>query len=141
MMNSAGRRIADLEVIARSRQPEQVPVWCFFRQDLFQARANYGNQSPDVVLADVEDVERIIRTYDEIRTEHRLDLIDLAIAISTYSFPDHAQTPSAIAGMIVQAYFHWDMERYGEDRAWRLQRSRSEFEGQIAGRLARMDAA
>jgi len=137
-MNAPGRRIADLEVIARSRQPEQVPVWCFFHQDLFQARANYGSQPPDVVLADIEDVERIIRTYDEMRSTQRLDLIDLAITISTYSVPDHAQTPSAIAGMIVQAYFAWDQAKYGEYKAWRQQRSRGEFEGQVAARLVGM---
>jgi hypothetical protein len=140
-MSSPARRLADLEVIVRGRQPEQVPVRCFFYQALFQARANYGNQPPDVVLADIEDVERVIAAYDEIRAEHGLDVIDLALAISTYNFPDHAPTPSGIAGVIVAAYFHWDMERFGEDRAWRDQRSRGEFEGQIAGRLARMDAA
>jgi hypothetical protein len=135
-MSSAARRIADLEVIARSRQPEQVPVRCFFAQERFQARANYGNQSPAVVLADIEDVERVIAAYDDLRREHRLDVIDLAISIATCSDPDHAPTPSGIAGMIVHAYFHWDMERFGEDRAWRHQRSRGEFEGQVSGRLA-----
>jgi hypothetical protein len=135
-MSSPARRLADLEVIARSRQPEQVPARHFFYQDLFQARANYGNQSPAVVLEDIEDVERVIAAYDEIRTAHRLDVIDLAISISTCGDPDHAPTPSAIAGMIVHAFFHWDRERFGEDRAWRDQRSRGEFEGQIAGRLA-----
>ncbi len=135
-MSSPARRLADLEIVARSRQPEQVPVWCFFYQTLFQARANYGNEPADVVLADVEDVERIIRAYEAIRTEHGLDLIDLAIVIATCGDPDHAPTPSGIASSIVHAYFHWDLERYGEDRAWRHQRSRGEFEGQIAGRLA-----
>ena len=140
-MSSAARRIADLEVIARGRQPDGPPTWTFFAQERFQARANYGNQSPATVLEDIEGVERTIRAYDEIRAEHRLDAIDLAITIATCSDPDHAPTPSGIASSIVHAYFHWDMERFGEDRAWRHQRSRGEFEGQIAGRLARMDAA
>jgi hypothetical protein len=135
-MSSAARRIADLEVIARGRQPDEPPTWTFFAQQRFQAAANYGNQSPAVVLEDIEDVERVIAAYDEIRTEHRLDLIDLAIAISTYSFPDHVQTPSGIAGMIVGACWEWDNQRFGETKAWGTQRSRGEFEGQIAGRLA-----
>jgi hypothetical protein len=135
-MSSPARRIADLEVIVRGRQPDGPPTWTFFAQERFQARANYGNQSPDVVLEDIEGVERTIRAHDEVRTEHRLDVVDLAIMISTYSDPDHAPTPSGIAGMIVEAFFHWDRERFGEDRAWRHQRSRGEFEGQVAGRLA-----
>jgi hypothetical protein len=134
-MNAPGRRIADLEVIARSRQPEQVPVWCFFHQDLFQARANYGSQPPDVVLADIEGVERIIRTYDEMRSTQHLDLIDVAILIQREVNPHHAQTASSVAGSIVQAIWNWDKERYGEDKAWRQQRSRGEFEGQVAARL------
>jgi transcription termination factor NusB len=140
-MSTAARRIADLEVIARGRQPDGPPTWTFFAQERFQARANYGNQSPATVLEDIEDVERIIRAYEAIRTEHRLDVIELAIVIATCGDPDHAPTPSGIASSIVAAYFHWDMERFGEDRAWRHQWSRGEFEGQIAGRLARMDAA
>jgi len=124
-----------LTVIADTLQPEDVPTCFFFRQDLFQARANYGNQSPDVVLADVEAVERVIRTYDELRMELGLDVIELAIMIGTHSDPDQTPTPSGIAGMIVQAFFHWDKERYGEDHAWRHLRSRAEFEGQIAARL------
>ncbi len=93
-MSTAARRIADLEVIARSRQPDGPPTWTFFAQERFQARANYGNQSP------------------------------------------HVQTPSGIAGMIVGAYWEWDNQRFGETKAWGTQRSRGEFEGQIAGRLA-----
>ena len=140
-MSSAARRIADLEVIARNRHPEGPPTWTFFAQERFQAAANYGNQSPDVVLEDVEAVERMIAAYDDIRREHHLDVIDLAIAISTYGFPDHNQSASGIAGMIVGAYWEWDNQRFGETRAWGTQRSRSEFEGQVAGRLAKMDAA
>ncbi len=139
-MSSPARRIADLEVIARGRQLDEPPAWTFFAQQRFQARANYGNQSPAVVLEDIEGVERTIRAYDEIRTEHHLDVIDLAIAISTYSFPDHVQTPSGIAGMIVHAYFHWDMERHSEDYAWRHQRSQREFEHRVPGAIARLEA-
>jgi hypothetical protein len=139
-MSSPARRIADLEVIARSRQPDGPPTWTFFAQERFQARANYGNQSPATVLEDIEGVERTIRAYDEIRTEHRLDVIDLAISISTYSDPDHAPTPSGIAGMIVHAYFHWDMERHSEDYAWRHQRSQREFEHRVPGAIARLEA-
>jgi hypothetical protein len=139
-MSSPARRIADIEAIARSRQPDQVPARHFFYVDLFQAKANYGGQPPDQVLADVEDVERVIRAYDDLRTEHGLDVIDLAIMISTHSVPDRAYTPSGIAGMIVHAFFHWDVERHGEDYAWRHQRSRGAFEGQVAGRLGVMDA-
>ncbi len=130
-----------LTVIADTLQPEDVPTRCFLARDVFQARANYGNQSPDQVLADVEDVERVIRAYDDLRQEHQLDVIDLAIMISTHSVPDRAPTPSGIAGTIVGAYFHQDMERFGEDRAWRHQRSRSAFEGQVAGRLGVTNAA
>ena len=134
-MSSAARRLADLEVIARNRHPEGPPTWTFFAQERFRAAANYGNQSPDVVLDDVEAVERVIAAYDDIRREHHLNVIDLAILISRYDFPDHAQTASGIAGSLVQAFWYWDRERFGEDKAWRKQRSQSEFEGQIAGRL------
>jgi len=135
-MSSPARRLADLEIVARSRQPDGPPTWTFFAQERFQARANYGNQSPATVLEDIESVERTIRAYDEIRAEHRLHAIDLAIVIATYSFPDHVQTPSGIAGMIVGACWEWDKQRFGETKAWGTQRSRGEFEGQIAGRLA-----
>lgn len=140
-MSSPARRIADLEVIARSRQPEAVPVRCFFRQELFQARVNYGNQSPDVVLKDIEHVERIIRVYEEVRREHGLDLIDLAIAISRHSFPGHVQTPPAIASLIVGAYWAWDDERHGEPYAWSHIRKHADFEGLIANRLAAGDTS
>lgn len=135
-MSTPARRIADLEVIARSRQPEAVPVRCFFRQELFQARANYGNQSPEVVLA---DVERIIRIWEEMRREQGLDLIDLAIAISKYSFPGHVQTPGAIASQIVGAFWAWDVERHGEPYAWGHIRKHADYEPLIASRLTAWD--
>jgi hypothetical protein len=134
-MSSTSGRIAALEAIVRNREPDGPPTWCFFAQERFQAAANYGNQSPAVVLDDVEAVERVIAAYDEIRVVHQLDVVDLTIFISRYDFPDHAQTASGIAGSLVQAFWYWDRERFGEDKAWRKQRSRSEFEGQIAGRL------
>jgi hypothetical protein len=140
MMSSAARRLADLEVIARSRQPEQVPVRCFFAVELFQAKAGYGGQSAEQIAADVADVDRVIAVYDDLRREQRLDVIDLAIAISTYGVPDHAPTPSGIAGMIVHAYFHWDMERHSEDYAWRHQRSKREVEHRVPGAIARLEA-
>ena len=134
-MSSAARRLANLEIIARGRHPEGPPTWCFFAQERFQAAANYGNQSPAVVLEDIEDVERVIAAYDDVRRDHRLDVVDTAILIARHADPSAIPSASGIAGMLVEAYFHWDRERHGEDKAWRLQRSRSEFEGQIAGRL------
>ncbi len=134
-MSSAARRLADLETIVRSRQPEEPPTWCFFAQERFQAAANYGNQPPAVVLEDIEDVERVIAAVDAYRTVHRLDAVDTAILIARHSGPSGSPSASGIAGSLVQAFWYWDRERFGEDRAWRHQRSRSEFEGQIAGRL------
>lgn len=140
-MNSPSRRIADLEAIIGNREPDGPPTWCFFATERFQAAANYGNQPPDAVLEDIEDVERIIRTYDELRREQHLDLIDLAILIARHSFPSHNQSASGIAGMIVGAYWEWDRERYVETKAWGTQQQRSRFEGQIAGRLDTLNAA
>jgi hypothetical protein len=134
-MSSAARRIADLEVIARSRQPDGPPTWTFFAQQRFQAAANYGNEPPAVVLESIEAVERVIAAVDAYRRDHHLDVVDTAITISHHAFPDHAQTASGIAGMLVEAFWYWDAERFGEAKAWRHQRSRSEFEGQVGGRL------
>lgn len=137
-MSSPARRIADLEALIGNREPDGPPTWTFFAQDRFMAQANYGGSAPDVVLQDIEDVERTIRAYDEYRVDHRLDLIDTAILISCNAFPSDNPSPSGIAGMIVEAYWHWDRQRFGEDRAWRRQRSRSEFEGIIPDRIARL---
>ena len=135
MMSSPARRIADLETVARNLRPEECPTRHFFAVDSFQARAGYGGRTPIEILESVEEVDRTIRAVDEIRESQRLDVIDTAIVIQQQAFPHYAQTAAAIAGSLVQAYFHWDKERYGEDRAWRLQRSPGQFEGQIAARL------
>ena len=136
MMSSAARRIADLETIVGNREPDGPPTWCFFAQQRFQAAANYGNQPPSAVLEDIEEVERVIATCDEYRRTHRLDVIDLAVLIARHSDPSDRPSASGIAGSLVQAHWYWDRERFGEDKAWRHQRSRSQFEGEIAGRLA-----
>lgn len=137
-MNQADalRRLDRLE--ARTREPDGPPTWCFFAVEQFQAAANYGGDPPDVVLKHIEDVDRMIRAYDQLRRDHHLDVIDTAVLIAGDAFPDESPSPSGIAGMIVQAYFYWDRQRFGEDRAWRRQRSRSEFEGIIPDRIARL---
>jgi len=125
----------DLETVARNLRPEECPTSCFFAIDRHQAESGFGGVTALEILESVEEVDRTIRAVDELRRSQRLDLIDTAIVIQQQAFPHYAQTPSSIAGSIVQAYFHWDKERFGEDRAWRQQRSRGQFESMIAGRL------
>ena len=110
-MTSPARRIADLEPLVSNRQPDGPPTWCFFAVAQFQAQANYGGDPPDVVLEDIEDVERVIAAYDEIRREHRLDLIDTAVLIARHAFSDESPSASGIAGMPVEAFWHWDPDR------------------------------
>lgn len=129
-----------LEIVAQHLQSDEPPTWCFFVQERFQAAANYGNQPPDVVLEDIEAVERMITAYDDLRREYHLDLIDTAILIARNAFPSHNQSASGIAGMIVGAYWEWDRERYGETKAWGTQQSRTRFESQVAGRLTDLAA-
>ncbi len=136
-MSSPAQRLRDLETVARSLRPEECPTRCFFAGDLFRAQAGYGGKSAAAILDDVEHVNAAIADYDAFRRQHRLDLIDFAILVSQDWNTDHAQDSAAIAGSIGQAIWHWDKDRYGEDRAWRQQRSSGQFEGQIAGRLAR----
>jgi hypothetical protein len=130
-----------LESVAALLSPEEVPTACFFAIDSFQAAAGYGAQTPMEILESVEGVDRTVRVFDELRGSQRLDLIDTAIIISRTWNADHAQDASAVAGSIVAAIWNWDKERYGEDRAWRQQRSRGEFEGMIAARLVGMVAS
>ena len=134
-MSSPAQRLRDLEIVARNLHPEECPTACFFAIDSFQAAAGYGGQTPIEILDAVEHVNAAIAHFDAIRSQHRLDVVDFAILVSRTWHPDYAQTPSAVAGSIVQAYFHWDKERFGEDRAWQQQRSRGQFESMIAGRL------
>ncbi len=134
-MSSPAQRMRDLEIVARNLRPEEVPTACFFAIDRHQAAAGYGGQTALEILESIEAVNAAIAHYDAFRSQHRLDVVDFAILVSRTWHTDYAQTPSAVAGSIVQAFFHWDKERYGEDRAWRQQRSRGEFEGQIAARL------
>ena len=135
-MSSAPQRLRDLETVARNLRPEECPTRHFFAIDSFQAAAGFGGRTAIEILESVEEVDRTIRTYDELRATQHLDLIDTAIIISQTWNADHAQDASAVAGSLVAAYFAWDQERYGEDRAWRQQRSRGQFESMIAGRLA-----
>jgi len=127
-----------LESVAALLSPEEVPTSCFFATDLFQAQSGYGAQTPIEILESVEAVDRTINAVDEIRSTQSLDVIDLAILIQQQAFPHYAQTASSVAGAIVEAIWNWDKERHGEDRAWRSQRSRSEFESLVAGRLVGM---
>jgi hypothetical protein len=124
-----------LESVAVLLSPEEVPTACFFATDRHQAESGFGGVTALEIFESVEEVDRTIRVFDELRGSQRLDLIDTAIVIQQQAFPHYAQTPSSIAGSIVQAFFHWDKERYGEDRAWRQQRSPGQFEGQVAARL------
>jgi hypothetical protein len=126
-----------LAVVANALSPEEPPTACFFAGDLFRAQAGYGGKSAANILDDVEHVNAAIADYDATRRRHRLDLVDFAILVSQTWNADHAQDSAAIAGSIGQAIWHWDRDRFGEDRAWRQQRSSGQFEGQIAGRLAR----
>lgn len=136
-MTTPTQRIRDLETVARSLRPEECPTRYFFVADRFQAEAGYGGQTPAEILEAVEAVDGTIRAIDELRATQHLDLVDTAILISRTWNADHAQDAGAIAASIVEAFWNWDKDRHGEDRAWRQQRSSGQFEGQIAGRLAR----
>jgi hypothetical protein len=130
-----------LESVATLLSPDEVPTSCFFAVDSFQAASGYGAQTPIEVLESIEAVNATIHAVDELRTAQHLDLIDTAILIQREVNPHHAQTASSVAGSIVQAVWNWDKERYGEDKAWRQQRSRGEFESLVAGRLVGMVAS
>jgi len=136
-MNAPVQRIRDLERVLADRFTEEVPTRYFFVADRFQAAAGYGGKSAAAILDDVEHVDRAIAHYDVLRRQQRLDLVDVAIIISQTWHTDHAQDSAAIAGSLVEANWNWDKDRFGEDRAWRQQRSSGQFEGQIAARLAR----
>ena len=140
-MSSAPQRLRDLETVARNLRPEECPTSCFFAIDRHQAAAGFGGVTAIEILDAVEHVNAAIAHFDAIRSQHHLDVVDLAILVSRTWHTDYAQTPSAVAGSIVQAFFHWDKDRYGEDKAWRQQRSRGEFEGMIAGRMVGMVAS
>ena len=140
-MNAPVQRLRDLETGVKNLRPEECPTRHFFAVDRFQAESGYGAQTAIEILESVEAVDRTIRAVDEIRTAQRLDVIDVAILIQREVNPHHAQTASSVAGSIVQAIWNWDKERYGEDKAWRQQRSRGEFEGMIAARLVGLAAS
>jgi len=125
-----------LESVATLLSPEEVPTAHFFAIDRHQAAAGFGGRTAIEILESVEEVDRTIRTHDELRAAQHLDLIDTVIIISQTWNADHAQDASAVAGSLVAAYFAWDQERFGEAVAWRQQRSRGQFESMIAGRLA-----
>lgn len=137
-MSSPAQRLRDLETVARNLRPEECPTRYFFAAQRFQAAAGYGGQTAVDVLEAVEAVDGTIRLVDELRATQRLDLVDTAILIRREAFPAYAQDAGAIAASLVEAFWNWDKDRFGEDRAWRQQRSSGQFEGQIAGRLARV---
>jgi len=125
-----------LAVVANALSPEEPPTACFFAGDLFRAQAGFGGQTAVEILEAVEAVDRTIRAIDELRATRHLDVIGTAFLVRREAFPDYAQDAQAIAGSLVEAYFHWDRDRHGEDRAWRSQRSPGQFEAIVAGRLA-----
>ena len=127
-----------LESVATLLSPEEVPTACFFAIDRHQAESGFGGVTPMEILESIEAVNTTINAIDELRESQRLDLIDTAILIQREAFPHYAQDASAIAGSLVEAIWNWDRDRFGEDRAWRQQRSRGEFEGMIAARLVGM---
>jgi len=127
-----------LESVAALLSPEEVPTACFFAADRVQAESGYGGQTAVEILEAVEAVDSTIRAIDEIRATRHLDLIDTAIVIRQQAFPAFVQDAGAVASSLVEAIWNWDRDRFGEDRAWRQQRSSGQFEGQIAGRLARV---
>jgi hypothetical protein len=130
-----------LESVAALLSPEEIPTSCFFGTDLFQAQAGYGARTAIEILESIEEVDRTIRAVDELRATQHLDLIGVAILVSRTWNTDYAQDAAAVAGSIVAAIWNWDRDRFGEDRAWRQQRSRGEFEGMIAARLVGMTAS
>jgi len=127
-----------LESVAALLSPEEVPTAHFFATDRHQAESGFGGVTALEILESIEEVNTTINAVDELRATQHLDLIDTAIVIQQQAFPHYAQTASSIAGSIVQAFFYWDQERFGEAVAWRQQRSRGQFEGQVAARLVGM---
>ena len=130
-----------LESVATLLLPEEIPTRHFFAIDRHQAESGYGSVTALEILESIEAVNTTINAVDEIRTAQHLDVIDTAILIQREAFPHYAQDAAAVAGSIVEAIWNWDKERYGEDRAWRQQRSRGQFESMIAGRLAQAAAS
>lgn len=125
-----------LAVVANALSPEEPLTACFFAGDLFRAQAGYGGKSAADILDDVEHVNAAIADYDAIRRQQRLDLVDFAILVSRTWHTDHAQTPGAIDGLITEAYWHWNRDQHGEDRAWHAQGTRHRLEQVIDGGYA-----
>ena len=140
-MNSPSQRMRDLETVARNLRPEEVPTACFFAIDRHQAESGFGGVTALEILESIEAVNTTVTAVDELRATQHLDVIDVAILVSRTWNTDYAQDASAVAGSIVEAIWSWDRDRFGEDRAWRQQRSRGQFEGQIAARLVGMVAS
>lgn len=65
--------------------------------------------------------------FDDYVRQHGIPDVDLAEIVLRTVPSDMAITASGCAGLLVYAYFLWDMERYGEDYAWRHQRKDAEF--------------
>jgi hypothetical protein len=124
-----------LAVVANALSPEEPPTRCFFAGDLFRAQAGFGGKSAADILDDVEHVNAAVADYDRVRRDHRLDLVDFAILVQRSWYSDYVQDAGAIDGLITGAFWHWDVERYGRDRAWSNQNGRQRFEGVIDGRL------
>lgn len=144
-MSIPGRSLLDFETVTPGLLPDEPPTWAFFATQWHDAAAGDGNQSTDEVIAAVDEVEQIILGLHQLRAKRRLDVIDFAMVLNlsyvkAYGDEYVAQTAEAIADSIIQAYFHWDKERYGEDHAWGMQQSRGQVEARVAARLARLAA-
>lgn len=59
---------------------------------------------------------------------------DLAIWVVKYVPTDLVMTPSAAAGLLVEAYWRRDRDQRGEAYAWKHQANRTEIEKRIADR-------
>jgi len=124
-----------LESVAALLSPEECPTRYFFAIDQYQAAAGYGGQTPTEILDAVEHVHAAIAHYDAIRSQHRLDVVDFAIIVSRTWHTDHAQTPSAIDGLLCEATWHMNRDQQGEGQAWRALGARHGIETVIEGRL------
>ena len=134
-MSSPAQRLRDFERVLADRSTDGPATHYFFSGDLHRAEAGYGGQTPTEILGDVEHVHAAIAHYDAVRSQYHLDVVDFAILVSQTWHVDHAQTPSAIDGLLCEATWHMNRDQQGEGQAWRALGARHGIESVIEGRL------
>jgi hypothetical protein len=124
-MSDLARRLGRLEIVYQAE--DRLPVR-FLIDSLpplsaaAAARWDAWDAEYEAALGDDEPIDP-----DDYAREHGLSDIDLAELVLRTIPSDMVITASACASLLVGAYFKWDKERYGEDYAWRHQRTHAEF--------------